>query len=85
MAAMLTIPVTDAAMARLQEMAVQKGITPEQVVAEVMESIPKSPETSIFLDRWAGAFASNVPDAGANHDRYLGQSLQKEFEHGKPD
>ncbi len=36
------------------------------------------------LRRWAGAFASGVPDAGLRHDEYLGHALLEELR-GKPD
>ena len=32
------------------------------------------------LRRWAGAWASNVPDASLRHDEYLGQALSDELE-----
>jgi hypothetical protein len=78
MSAILSIRLSEAAFARLQERAAREGTTPEAVAAAELErDLPKS-ETDPFM-KWAGAFQSDVPDAADRHDYYIGQALAEEL------
>ncbi len=79
MASMLTIPVTDAAMARLQEWAAARGTTPEEVAAAEVEKSIACPRLGDDLRMWAGSADSGLTDVAQRHHEYLGQAIMDEL------
>jgi predicted transcriptional regulator len=77
----LTVPVSDALLARLKERAAERDTTPEAVAAECLDRA--FPPPGEFLRRWAGSVESGVPDAGLRHDDYLGQAIYDEMTGGR--
>jgi hypothetical protein len=82
MSATLTIQVSDALLEQLRLRAAREGKTPEALASECLNQLLPLPPGG-FLTRWAGAFASGVPDASLRHDELLGQALYDEL-HEKP-
>ena len=81
MPATLTIEVSDELLVYLRQAAARLGKTPETVAAEYLANL--TPRLAAgALRRWAGAWASNVPDASLRHDDYLGQALHQQL--GEP-
>jgi hypothetical protein len=81
MPATLTIEVSDELWECLRQAAVREDKTPEVVAAEYLAYLtPKLPAGAVR--RWAGAWASNVPDASLRHDDYLGEALHQQL--GEP-
>lgn len=78
MPSVLSVPVSEELLARLQRRAAEQGITPEAVAAADLEREAPKSETDPLL-KWAGAFASDVPDAAERHHEYLGQALYDEM------
>ena len=77
----LTIEVSDELLQRLRESAERQGKTAEAVAAEYLASLPSGLAAGA-VRRWAGSWASNVPDAWLHHDDYLGQALHRQL--GEP-
>jgi hypothetical protein len=78
MAATLSIEVSEELLTHLQRQAAQVGKAPEVLASEYLSTmLPHQPGTG--LRRWAGAFASGVPDASLRHDEYLGQALYQDL------
>ncbi|MGA1622685.1 MAG: hypothetical protein ACO36E_08145 [Synechocystis sp.] len=63
----------------LQELANKTGKTPEEIATGVLEKDLQILDDPV--DEFIGAFQSDLPDWGENHDYYLGQELQ-ENHHG---
>lgn len=59
----------------LQELANKTGKTPEEIATGLLEKDLQIIDDP--LDEFIGAFQSNIPDWGENHDYYLGQELQE--------
>jgi hypothetical protein len=70
----LTITLSDAALTRLRDVAAERNTTPEAVAAAELE---QADADAARLLGWAGAFASDVPDAAERHDHYLGEELAR--------
>jgi hypothetical protein len=75
----LTLEVPEEVYRPLLERARATGQTVEDVARacladSVQKAAPGSP-----LRKWAGSWASNVPDAGVRHDEYLGRALHDEL------
>jgi hypothetical protein len=70
----LTLPISDQLMQVLQKQAAQEGKSVETVALEYLNRRATHPRRSSFLDKWAGAIDSGMPDISAQHDKYLGQS-----------
>jgi hypothetical protein len=80
----LTIAISETTMARLRQQSAEQGKTPETLAAEYLDrAVPSA--GGAFLKRWTGALASNVADAGVNHDAYLGQALYEQIEEPRHD
>ncbi len=75
----LSIEVSEQLLQRLRAAAERQGKTPEVVAAEYLASLTSEPSIGA-LRRWAGAWASNVPDASVHHDEYLGRALHRELD-----
>jgi hypothetical protein len=82
MPATLTIEVSDELLQRLRQSAQQQGKTAEAVASEYLASWTPGLAAGA-MRRWAGAWASNVPDASLRHDEYLGQALYRQL--GEPE
>ena len=80
MAAMLTIPLTDAAMVRLQEWAAARGTTPEEVAAAEVEKVASAPRLGDDLRQFAGCLTSGITDLSTRHHEYLGQAIADELQ-----
>ena len=81
MAATLTIEVSDELLECLRQTGARQGKTPEAVAVEYLANLTlKLPAGAVR--RWAGAWASNVPDASLRHDDYLGQAFHQQL--GEP-
>jgi hypothetical protein len=82
MPATFTIEVSDELWECLRQTAAQQGKTPEAVAADYLANLAsKLPAGAVR--RWAGAWASDVPDASLRHDDYLGQALHQQL--GEPE
>jgi hypothetical protein len=84
MAVTLAVSVSDELLEHLRRLAAQENKTPEDYAAECLKRMLPL-HAGDFLKRWAGAFASNVPDAGLHHHEYLGQALYEELQEKKRD
>lgn len=62
----------------LDEEARAKGRKVEEIALEKLEN-GESDETEDPLDKFIGAFRSDVPDWAENHDKYLGEELAKDL------
>lgn len=73
----LTLEIPDTVYQALAEMAQQEGKTPEEMgaqwIAASIERIQSDP-----LEKFIGAFPSDIPDWADRHDEYLGEGLMKE-------
>jgi hypothetical protein len=78
MSATLTLQVSDELLHQLQRKAAALGTSPEAVAVEYLSDFLSKPSPDRLL-RWAGAFASAVPDAAERHDEFLGQALADEL------
>ena len=81
MPATLTIEVSDELLQRLRQVAERRGKTAEAVAAEYLAGLTSGLAAGT-VRRWAGSWASNVPDASLRHDDYLGQALHRQL--GEP-
>jgi hypothetical protein len=59
----------------LQNLATQTGRSPEEIATELLEKDLQMIDDPV--DEFIGAFQTNIPDWGENHDYYLGQELQE--------
>jgi hypothetical protein len=82
MPATLTIEVSDELWECLRQTAARQGKTPEAIAAEYLANwTSRLPAGAVR--RWAGAWASNVPDASLRHNDYLGLALHRQL--GEPE
>lgn len=80
----ITLEIPDEVYQPLLQKAQATGQAVEAVASACLaESLQKELPGS-RLRRWAGAFASGLPDAATRHHDYLGQALQDELQ-GKSD
>jgi hypothetical protein len=80
----LTLDLPDEVYTSLLRKAEEAGQPLESLVQEWLAQVVLAPRPAGRLRRWAGAFASDVPDAASRHREYLGQAFQDELQ-GKPD
>jgi hypothetical protein len=78
MPATLTVEVSDEVLEQLRKQSLRKGKSPEALAAEYLATVLTAQGEDRLL-RWAGTFASDVPDAAERHDYYLGQALAEEL------
>jgi hypothetical protein len=58
----------------LQKAAAKAGLSPQELITKLLgQTIQAFADDP--LEEFIGAFRSDIPDWGANHDRYLGQEL----------
>jgi hypothetical protein len=86
----LTLEIADDLFQPLLQRAKEQGRPVESVAHDCLaESIQKASNGSAtekpghFLERWAGAISSGVPDAGLRHDDYIGAALYEELREPK--
>ncbi|OCQ93337.1 hypothetical protein BCD67_03595 [Oscillatoriales cyanobacterium USR001] len=60
----------------LQKAAARVGRSPEELITQWLEQNLQT-FADDPLEEFIGAFRSNIPDWGENHDRYLGQELME--------
>ena len=60
-----------------------KGRSPEETAIEYLKSILLKLEDDP-IEKFIGAFQSNIPDWADEHDKYLGQTLIKEMKQQEP-
>lgn len=74
----LVLEIPDDVYKVLTDIASQEGKSPEEMsaqwVATTVERIQNDP-----VERFIGAFSSNIPDWADRHDGYLGEALLKEM------
>jgi hypothetical protein len=80
----VTLQIPDALYQPLLEKAKATGQTVEAVASACLQELVAPQGAGFRLKHWAGALASDVPDAALRHDEYLGQALDEELR-GKPD
>jgi hypothetical protein len=81
----LTLEISDEVYQPLWQKAQATGQTVEAVVQSCLAESLRSGEPGSRLRRWAGSWASNVPDAAHRHDEYLGQALYEELQERRHD
>lgn len=67
----------------LVKKAKQKGRSPEEIAIEYLKSIPSKLEDDP-IEKFIGAFQSDIPDWADQHDKYLGQTLMKAMNQNEP-
>ena len=80
----ITLNLSDEVYQPLLENAQRAGQSVEAVAQDCLANVFRAKAGYGRLRRWAGAFASDVTDAGLRHDEYLGQALLDELR-GKTD
>jgi hypothetical protein len=75
----LTLQVPDEVFQPLLQKAQVMGQTVETVASAYLAESVAIDAPGSRLRKWAGFWASNVPDAGVRHDEYLGQALYDEL------
>jgi hypothetical protein len=60
----------------LAQQAQEAGKKPEEIITDWLVRVVRLRQDR--LRRWAGAFASGIPDAAVRHHEYLGQALLPE-------
>jgi hypothetical protein len=70
----IVLNVPDEVYLPLEEQARKFGRTPEAVINDWLAHMVRLNQEP--LRRWAGAFASGLPDAAERHHAHLGQQLQ---------
>ncbi|MBD2654033.1 hypothetical protein H6G45_11155 [Synechocystis sp. FACHB-383] len=71
----ITLKLSSALYQTLQNLAVQTGRSPEEIATELLAKDLEIIDDPV--DEFIGAFQSNIPDWGENHDYYLSQELQE--------
>ena len=71
----LTVEIPEDVYQPLSEQAQATGKTVEAVAAACLAESVRQDKPGSRLRRWAGAWASGVPDASVRHDDYLGQAI----------
>jgi hypothetical protein len=80
----VTLEIPDEVYQPLLRKAKVSGQTVEAVANARLAEAAQAALRDTRLRRWAGAFASDVPDAAVRHHEYLGQALGEELQ-GKKD
>jgi hypothetical protein len=80
----LMLEVPDEVYQPLLQKARMTGQTVEAVAQACLAESLGNEAPGSRLRKWAGAFASGLPDVGTRHHDYLGQALQDELQ-GKQD
>ena len=62
-----------------------KGQTVESMAQECLTEFVQPAGPGSRLRKWAGAFASGLPDVATRHHEYLGQALYDELQGKKDD
>ena len=73
----LTLELPENVYQSLKKTATQTGQPPETLAVQWLKKITQQQETDP-LEKFIGAFNSNIPDWADEHDKYLGQSLLNE-------
>jgi hypothetical protein len=71
----ITLVLPDDVYQALLKNARESGQTPEALASHYLARLVSPNLPGRRLRRWAGAFASGVPDAGLRHDAYLGRAI----------
>jgi len=80
----LTLDLPEEIYLALDRKAKEVGQPLESLARDCLARVALPPEPAAPFRRWAGAFASGVPDAAERHDEYLGRALDGELQ-GRPD
>ena len=80
----LTIELPEEVMIPLQREAAATGLSIEVVVQQALANAMRSKPHS-HLRSLAGSWSSNIPDAGVQHDKYLGEALYDKLQEPKHD
>lgn len=75
----LTLELPDSIYRSLAEKAAAEGRRVEEVALEKLSNGNSNGSVEDPLDKFVGAFSSDVPDWADNHDKYLGESLYREL------
>lgn len=75
----LTLELPDSIYRSLAEKAQSEGRPMEEVALEKLADYEVDSNLEDPLDKFVGAFRSDVPDWADNHDRYLGENLYREL------
>jgi hypothetical protein len=67
----------------LAKNAKQKGRSPEEIAIEYLKSILSRLEDDP-IEKFIGAFHSDIPDWADQHDKYLGQTLMEAMNQNEP-
>ncbi len=70
----LTLELPENVYQLLQKTATQTGQQPEVLAVQWLKQISQQQETDP-LEKFIGAFESNIPNWADEHDKYIGQSL----------
>ena len=62
----------------LAEKASKNGKVIEEIAIEKL-AVPSPEDIPDPLDEFIGAFSSDIPDWGTNHDKYIGETLYREL------
>ncbi len=74
----ITLEIPENIYRTLDEEAKSKGRKVEEIALEKLRN-GESTETEDPLDKFVGAFRSDVPDWAENHDKYIGEELAKDL------
>ena len=80
----LTIRVPDAVYKSLARAAEETGRPPEDLAAQWLTATARRAAEDP-LDRFIGAFRSDVPDWADEHDRYIGEATAEKLKYGDSD
>jgi hypothetical protein len=80
----LTLDLPEEIYLPLLRQAEEAGQPLEALIRDYLAQAARASSPPGLLRRWAGAFASDVPDAATRHHEYLGETLHDELL-GKPD
>jgi len=75
----LTLELPENVYQSLKKTATQTGQQPETLAVQWLKKITQQQEIDP-LEKFIGAFNSNIPDWADEHDKYLGQSLLNKHE-----
>jgi hypothetical protein len=76
----LTLEVPDEIYQHLLRRAQELGQTVEAVASSCLAQSVQGEMPGSRLRRWAGAYASGIPDAASRHHDHLGQALHDEMQ-----
>lgn len=75
----LTLELPDNIYRSLAEKAAAEGRPVEDIALEQLANGDAEQDVEDPLDKFVGAFKSDVPDWADNHDKYLGENLYREM------